>query len=185
MPKSRSREEDVQQTQAENRKYAQALSAGGFVCFLPHVIHPAWEEPAPLLAGFPISVCFTGLGAQVGHQPVTMLTSCYWFDPTTYREDDKLRQMTYRTKPANEYSVDLLYHKRLGRWEGRKLCGGNILLIAEGTELPRFIIQLTKVGLTQGEVAQPLLTCADTASAGVYVFTPMQGSPGAAMTITV
>jgi hypothetical protein len=169
--------EDLEDAVNAHRKYVEVLRAGGFVCFLPNVIDPTWREPAPRLAGFPTSICFTGLPPDLGRQPVAAaLTSCYWFDPLTYQEDEQIRAMTYYTEPRNEYRVELLHHKRESQWEGRKCRGGEVLRTADGPELRQFIIQLSLLGIERDELVQPLLTCKDTASASIYVFTPTQHS---------
>src|ERR1035437_3135873 len=63
----------------------QALCAGGFVCLLPHVINPAWGGHAIRLAGFPITICFTGLSPKSGQDcQFPVVASCYKFDPSTH-----------------------------------------------------------------------------------------------------
>jgi hypothetical protein len=64
-----------------------------------------------------------------------------------------LRAMTYYPKSRNGYRVVLVYHKPELRWEGRKLDGDRLLVTASGTELDRFIIQLTMRGI------EPRRTC--------------------------
>ena len=151
----------------------QALRAGGFACLLPNVINPAWGGHAIRLAGFPISICFTGLSpkSERGCQ-LPVVTSRYAFDPSTYFENADVRTMTYFTDPRTDYRVELVYRKRESLWEGRKIHGKNILHTASGPELRQFIIQLTMLGLEVDEPIRELRTLEDTGSAGIYVFNP-------------
>ena len=155
------------------QKCIDAIRAGGFVCLLPQLIDPSWRNPAPLLAGFPLSVCYAGLSKQVPDHPTPpLMTSSYWFDPATYREDDESRAMSYFTNPRCEYHVDLIYWKKKQQWEGSKHRAGKVTLTAQGSELRRFIIQLTLCGIEPDEQTQAMMTCNDTASVGVFVFSP-------------
>ena len=93
------------------QKCIDAIRAGGFVCLLPQLIDPSWRHPAPLLAGFPLSVCYAGLSKQFPDHPTPpLMTSSYWFDPATYREDDETRAISYFTNPPRRISrrADLL-----------------------------------------------------------------------------
>ena len=120
----------------------QALRAGGFVCLLPNVINPAWGGHAIRLAGFPISICFTGLSPKSEQDcDSAVMTCCYKFDPSTYFEDADVRTMSYVTDPHSEYQVELVYRKREFGWDGRKLCSGKILHTASGPEMRQFIIR--------------------------------------------
>jgi hypothetical protein len=150
----------------------QALRAGGFVCLLPNVINPAWGGHAIRLAGFPITICFTGLSPKSERGCQLAVTSCYKFDPSTYLENADVRTMTYVSDPRSEYRVELVYGKRESLWKGRKLCGEKILHTASGTEMRQFIIQLTMLGLEVDEPIRELRTLEDTGSAGIYVFNP-------------
>jgi hypothetical protein len=151
----------------------QALRAGGFVCLLPNVINPAWGGHAIRLAGFPITICFTGLSPKSGQDcDSAVMTCCYKFDPSTYLENADVRTMSYVTDPRSDYRVELVYRKRESGWEGRKICGGKILHTASGPELRQFIIQLTMRGIRADEPVGELRALGDTGSAGIYVFNP-------------
>jgi len=150
-----------------------ALSWGGFASFIPSVFESPWEKPTPPMAGFPISICYTGLPRD--RRPddgETYLVSTYWFDPASYHEDDELRAMTYRARAACNYRVVLGYAKKEHCWEGRKLRGTEAIIAASGPELVRFAIQLTLPSLDPGEPAEPMLTRRETASAGIWIFKP-------------
>jgi len=148
-----------------------ALRWGGYASFMPCVIESCWDRLVPPLAGFPISVCFTGLsrGEDCGE---TYVVSTYWFDPRSYHEDDELRAMTYRSEPASNYKVVIGYIKKDRRWEGRKLRDGEVIITASGSDLIHFIVQLTLPGVHVGEPVTPLLTQRETASSGVWIFKP-------------
>jgi len=152
----------------ECQKLIDAIRAGGFVCLLPQVIEPSWGGPAPLLAGFPLNVSFTGLQSHIRQRPRLVVAS-YWFDPTTYREDGDVRAMSYRPNPPTAYRVELIYWKKKGQWEGRKYRANQPLLTANGSELQRFIVQLTQCGISPDEPTRAM-TRESTASAGVFVF---------------
>jgi hypothetical protein len=152
-------------------KCLRALRAGGFVCLLPHVIDPAWGGHAVRLAGFPITVCFTGLSSD-SEQGRQIVTSCYDFDPSTYLENEDVRTMAYFTRLHSSCSVELLYQKGQCRWEGRKLCDGKVLVTATGPELRQFIVQLTMRGIEPDEAAQGIASAENIAHTCVYLFTP-------------
>ena len=152
-----------------------ALRAGGFVCVLPHVIDPAWGGHAQLLAGFPITVSFTGLSREVEQDCQFAVTSCYVFDPSTYVEDEERRSMTYLCQAPCAYRVELVYRKRESRWEGQKLQDAQVLVNASGPELQQFIIHLTMLGVEPGEPVRKLQTIEGSSCAGIYVFTPDLG----------
>ena len=150
-----------------------ALRWGGYASFIPCIFESPLDGPVPPLAGFPISVCFTGLRqneSRAGAQHYVV--SCYWFDPRSYCEDVELRRMTYRSKLASNYHVVIEYRKRNEQWEGRKLRDGEVIINASGPELFRFMIQLTMPGVDPAEPVEPLLTRCDTASAGIWIFAP-------------
>jgi hypothetical protein len=104
--------EDVQQ------KCLRSLRAGGFVCLLPHVIDPAWRGPAPRLAGFPITICFTALSPESGRLPsADVLVCCYQFDPATYYESEMVRAMSYYPKP--EMDIELCLSTTSRNFDGK------------------------------------------------------------------
>jgi hypothetical protein len=161
-------------TATDSQKYIDAIRAGGFVCLLPQVIDPSWHNPAHLLAGFPLNVSYLGLTEQAGNcQHPLLVVASYWFDPATYRADEETRAMSYSTNPPCGYHVELVYSKKKEQWEGRKYQADKVLLTANGSELRRFIMQLTLSGISTGEPTQAM-AYQDTASAGVFVFMPEQ-----------
>lgn len=136
------------------------FASGGYASFIPCVISQVCNDTAPL-AGFPISICFTGLSLD-DHRDARYVVSCYWFDPRSFDESEEWQSMTYRARHRSEYEVVIAYSKKNRRWEGRKLGGDEVVVSASGPELTRFVIQLTMRGLDDGEHANPMLT--DTSS---------------------
>jgi hypothetical protein len=156
-----------------SERIVSALRWGGYASFIPCIFESPWDGPVPPLAGFPISVCFTGLRQNENRAKAQhYVVACYWFDPRSYCEDDELRRMTYRSKLASKYHVVIKYLKRDRRWEGQKLRDGEVIIDASGPELFRFMIQLTMPGVDPVEPVEPLLTRCDTASAGIWIFRP-------------
>jgi hypothetical protein len=135
------------------------IRAGGFVCLLPQVIDPSWRAPSPLLAGFPISVCYLGLSTEVPGEPTPpLMISSYWFDPATQREDEETRAMSYFTNVLCECRDELICWKKKQMWGGSKRRAGTVLLTAQGSDLRRFIIQLTLRGIESDEPTQANMT---------------------------
>jgi hypothetical protein len=149
-----------------------ALRFGGFASFIPCVIEPVWEGEAPPLAWFPVSICFTGLRLD-DHRDPSYVVSCYWFDPHSYKETTEYQSMCYRSRYLkSQHQVVLARSKVKENWEGRKMRSGEVVLTASGTDFTRFVIQLTMLGLDDGEHVEPMLTRVDTASTGIWVYDP-------------
>jgi len=149
-----------------------ALRWGGYASFVPCVIESPWERMTPPAAGFPISICFTGLPRHRDGDTQSYVVSSYWFAPSTYHEDDEFREMTYRSRATNSYRVVLRYAKKQRCWEGEKLHDDEVLISASGPEMVHFIVQLTMPGIDPDEPSEPLLTRLETASAGIWIFKP-------------
>jgi hypothetical protein len=154
-----------------SQKIVHALRFGGFASFIPCVIEKVWGHIAVPLAGFPISICFTGLRME-GDRNAGYVVASYWFDPQTFNEDEECQSMAYRSRYASEYQVVLQCSKRDGSWTGRKMRGSTVVVTAAGDELTRFVIQMTMRGLDKGEHVEPMLTRTETASTGIWVFEP-------------
>ena len=50
--------------------------------------------------------------------------------------------------------------------------GSEVVVTASGTELTRFVIELTRRGLDNDEHVEPMLTRVETASTGIWVYEP-------------
>jgi len=152
-----------------------ALHSGGYASFIPGIIESPFRDlnPAPPMAGFPISVCFTGLPQEGDREQAALyVVSSYWFDAKTYHEDDEHRAMTYYPSRPSSYKVMIRHLKKENRLEGLKLRDDKIIVDACGIRLDRFMIQLTLAGIDPGETVEPMLTRRDTASAGVWIYNP-------------
>jgi hypothetical protein len=156
-----------------HRKYVAVMLAGGFVSFLPGLIESEWDDVARWVAGLPLAISFCGLPPDLDRQPVPFaLTSSYWINAATYWETDQARGVHYRTRPAGDYRVSLLYMKRTQSWAGRKYRGEQLLVEATGRHIWEFIINFTGQGREEDEPAQAFLTCEDVAALRVYVWVP-------------
>jgi hypothetical protein len=86
--------------------------------------------------------------------------------------------MLYTSRPQGDIFLELTYWKSKQCWEGFKYRGNEWILSAKGADLNRFIVQLTCCGIAEGELVQPILNLADTASSGAYIFGPRVASTG-------
>ncbi len=156
-----------------HRRYVAAMLAGGFVSFLPGVIETDWDDVAHRVAGLPVAISFCGLPPDLDRQSVPFaLTSSYWITPATYWETEEARGVHYRTRPASDFRLSLLYLKRTQSWAGRKYRGKQLLVEATGRHIWEFIINFTGQGREAEEPAQAFLTCEDVAALRVYVWVP-------------
>ena len=154
-------------------KIVNALRMGGYACFIPCVIEPVLEGEIPPLAWFPVSICFTGLRWTDEMDDAWYEVSCYWFDPQTYKETPEYQSLCYRSRHLNDkFKVVIARSKTKKQWEGRKLRGKNVLVSASGSDLTRFVIQLTMLGPDKGEHVESRLTWTETASTGIWVYDP-------------
>ena len=137
------------------------------------MIEPDSEDFAHRVAGLPLAISFCGLPPDLGHQPVPfVLTSSYWITPATYWETAETRGVRYRTRPASDYRLSLLYMKRTQSWAGRKYRGEQLLVEATGRQIWEFIVNFTLQGREADEPARAFLTCEDVAALRVYVWMP-------------
>lgn len=156
-----------------SQQIVHALCFGGFASFIPCVIEPVWEGEAPPPAWFPVSICFTGLQRGDQTDAGSYVVSCYWFDPQSYMETTEHQSMCYRSRfLKSQYQVVLARSKVKENWEGRKMRGSEVVVTASGTELTRFVIELTRRGLDNDEHVEPMLTRVETASTGIWVYEP-------------
>jgi hypothetical protein len=153
-----------------SQQIVSALRMGGYASFIPCVISQVWDEKAPI-AGFPISICFTGLSLD-DHRDAGYVVSCYWFDPRSFQENEEWQSMTYRSRYPSEYEVVIAFSKKNQNWEGHKVRGGKTVVKASGTDMSRFVVGLTMDGIDNGEHVEPMLTRTDTASTGIWVYDP-------------
>jgi hypothetical protein len=158
-----------------NRAVA-ALRAGGFACLFSELIEPSLGSSTERLAGFPVRIHFTALPTESRGDPApAFVTSTYWADPETYREDDGERTLRYASQWESDFSVEVTYCKDRRSWKGTKFCGVKAILWATGQDLRQFLIQLACRGVRDGELVLPIPEQMDLREMGVwgaYTFTP-------------
>ena len=156
-----------------HRRYVDALRRGGFVCFLPGLIDPAWDEWARERAGFPMALSFTGLPPDLERQPVPfVLTSTYWCVPASYFSREGVRGMLYRTRPAGPSHVEPFFSEPDGYWLARKWRGGEWVAQEGAPEINQLVLRFTMPGRQPDEPARAFATCEDSGSLGVQVWAP-------------
>ena len=131
-----------------------------FIACIPHEIQADWDAKyAPLLAGFPLDLVFTGIRKpKNGGESVQIVSSVYKFELGTFRESSDKRQMTYRS-PANcEYRVEVLIHREKSVIEVSKFRGRNLLWQASGTTFDGAMVQATMCGMEADELGDFSLT---------------------------
>jgi hypothetical protein len=156
-----------------SQQIVSALRMGGYASFIPSVIEPVWDGEAPPLAGFPISICFTGLPMAPDQDAGSYIVASYWFDPQSYDDNAAYQAMIYRSRYLKSgYQVALRRFKRDRSWEGCKMRGDEVVVTASDPDVTRFVVKLTMQGLDNGEHVEPMLTRTDTASTGIWVYDP-------------
>jgi hypothetical protein len=116
---------------------------------IPHQIEAAWDPRYAYLAGFPLNLMYCGPRAgQVAH-------CIYWFDPGSYRENARRREMWYRPRHPSRFRVRVRFDKRTLRWQTSKFRGREELSYAEGTEFDKAMMHTTLVGLQPDEPVDP------------------------------
>ena len=162
----------------QHRRYVAALRAGGFVCFLPGLVDPTWDDMARRLAGFAMNISFSSLPHDIERQALPfMLTTAYWIQPATCHLTEELRTVRYRSRPANPYWLEVSHDRRTGLWTGRKFRADQLLVEATGRDTWPFVIQFTMGGRAADEPALAWQTCEDAGAHRVYVWTPVTGEP--------
>jgi hypothetical protein len=123
-----------------------------FIAPIPQQIEASWHETwGPKLAGFPLNIAYVkGLNHKAPSKS-QLESVVYWLDLSTYREDSRLREMDYFTKPRNGYSVRVTFEKQTGRWETRKLKGESRICFAFGQTFDSAMLNTTMVGAEADE----------------------------------
>ena len=109
---------------------------------------PGWDENyAPLLAGFPLDLVFSGtLQSKNGDEPLKVVSSVYHFDFATFSEDSDKRQMSYRSLANSEFRVDVAICRYQALVEVSKFHGEALLWSATGATLEVAIVEGTSGG---------------------------------------
>lgn len=107
-----------------------------FIANIPRKIEAEWDPRFAYLAGFPLNLLYSSRSAAV----------CYWFEPQTYREDDKAREMWYLPRRLIGYGVLVRQEKATGRWAVSKYRCGQLVRLAFGSEFDGAMLHATLSG---------------------------------------
>ena len=117
-----------------------------FLAFIPHIIEADWDSVyAPRLAGFPVNIAYA---ARIEGGGLAYAT--YVFDPETFVENERSRQMRYRSSIDSDFSVLVVLHRE-GRIETFKYRGSDLICEACGPDFRTAMIHTTAGGLAPGE----------------------------------
>jgi hypothetical protein len=117
-----------------------------FLAFIPHAIEPQWDNDwAPRLAGFPINIVYAARIEGVGLAQAT-----YVFDPSTFVQDERSRQMRYRPTIDSDFSVVVVLDPE-GRIDTFKYRGSELICEASGPNFRTAMIHTTAAGLAPDE----------------------------------
>ena len=98
------------------------MTSADFPACIPHAIEPHWDNVwAPRLAGFPINIVYAARAEGVGLAQAT-----YVFDPGTFVQEERSRQMRYRPTVDSDFSVLVVIHRE-GRFETFKYRGSDLM----------------------------------------------------------
>jgi len=117
-----------------------------FLACIPQVIESHWDNVwAPRLAGFPVNIVYAERIDGIGLAQAT-----YVFDPDTFVQDDRSKQMRYRPAGASDFSVLIVLH-RDGRIETFKYRGSELIREASGPDFQSAMVHTTMGGLVPDE----------------------------------
>jgi hypothetical protein len=117
-----------------------------FVARIPPVIKADWDEVyASRLAGFPVNVCYAKCVPGVGTNCAT-----YVFDPSTFIEGERSRQMRYRPVVDSEFSLQVVLYAD-GKMETFKYRGSECICEASGIDFATAMLHTTIIGLACDE----------------------------------
>ena len=135
---------------------------------LPRRIRPD-EGVDPRLAGFPANLLYSQIvdretdtenakfllmmcafdpARLLGDEQFRTKVRAVWhyLGPASYIEDAHKRQIQYRCRKANEFSVTVVWDKVQDRWETRKYRGEELVLLAFGTDFNSTVWHTTALG---------------------------------------
>ena len=121
-----------------------------FISNVPQQILADWDSTfGPRLAGFPLNLVYASVrNTESGN---SLVSCCYWFDPSSYVEDMDKREMAYFPRVKSSYRVKVEYHKSGHFWRTLKYKGEQLVCEAQGPEFARAMIQATLVGVQPDE----------------------------------
>jgi len=104
-------------------------SSPDFLACIPHVIESHWDNVwAQRLAGFPVNIVYAERIDGIG-----LAQARYVFDPDTFVQDDRSKQMRYRPTVDSNFSVLVVFHRE-GRIETFKYRGSELICDATGPD---------------------------------------------------
>jgi len=116
------------------------------LAFLPHAIEPHWDNVwARRLAGFPVNIVYGTRIEGAGRAYAT-----YVFDPGTFVENERSRQMRYCSSIESDFSLLVVLHRE-GRIETFKYHGSELICEACAPDFRTAMIHTTAGGLAPGE----------------------------------
>ena len=116
------------------------------LAFVPHAIEAHWDNVyAPRLAGFPVNIVYAARIEGAG-----LAYATYVFDPGTFVENERSRQMRYRASIESDFSVLVVLHRE-GTIETFKYRGSELICEACGPDFRTAMIHTTAGGLAPGE----------------------------------
>jgi hypothetical protein len=117
-----------------------------FLACIPHVIESHWDNVwARRLAGFPVNIVYAERIDGIGLAQAT-----YVFDPGTFVQDDRSKQMRYRPTVDSNFSVLVVLHPG-GGMESFKYRGSELIREASGPDFQSVMIHTTASGLALDE----------------------------------
>jgi hypothetical protein len=132
---------------------------------IPHAIEPHWDNVwAPRLAGFPVNMVYAARIDGVGLAQAT-----YVFNPGTFIQGERTRQMRYRPTIECGFSVLVVLHPE-GRIETFKYRGAELICEACGPDFRTAMIHASAGGIATGEPRTRVET--DRSDRGLDFFAP-------------
>jgi len=117
-----------------------------FLACIPHAIEPHWDKVwAPRLAGFPVNIVYAARIEGLG-----LARATYVFDPGTFVQDDRSKQMRYRPTVDSEFSVLVVLHPG-GGIDTFKYRGSELIREASGPDFQSAMLHTTMGGLVPHE----------------------------------
>jgi hypothetical protein len=123
---------------------------------LPCRIQPFWDEMySPVLVGFPVQLVYVGVRPRNDDtQKLIVMKSRYSFDPATFFETSKGKEMRYQSQLSSAFYVDVLWEKSSRRWETFKCQGNELLFHAKGKDFELAMKNTLAAGLHPDEPAK-------------------------------
>jgi hypothetical protein len=140
-------------TIADYHSMLNAILNGGFVAHVPLAFGPDWDPRfGPEFGGFPTDVLYTG-ARRSDDGDFTVVGAAYFFDPSSYVEDENTRQGVYYGQLPSPYWLRIVISKLDGRYRVLKYRDSEVIAEADGPELRGAMVQATLLGLRHDEPA--------------------------------